>query len=68
MMGVSSLTTPTASMARPALDFLGRGVPEVARSSLLTNRAWIGGKQVAANGGNVFSVKNPSNGGLIAEV
>lgn len=58
----------TPSMARLALDFLGRGVPEVARSALLTNRAWVGGRWVAATGGNTFPVVNPSNGGLIAEV
>ena len=55
-------------MARPVLEFLGRGVPELAKSALLANRAWVGGSWIEAYGGNRFPVTNPSNGALIAEV
>lgn len=50
------------------LHFFGRGVPEVARTPLLKNKAWIGGKWLDAVSENTYSVYNPSNREVIADV
>eukprot|EP00731_Ephydatia_muelleri_P003822 Em0001g3822a len=51
-----------------ALHFLGRGVPAVARTQLLKNKAWIAGQWRDAISGKMYPVYNPSNQQLIAEV
>ena len=50
------------------LSFLGRGVPAVARTQLLKNKAWIAGQWRDAISGKLYPVYNPSNQQLIAEV
>lgn len=50
------------------LDFLGNGVPEAARTSLLSNRAWIGGQWIGSSHNATFPVTNPANAKLITEV
>lgn len=54
--------------ASRGLQFLGRGVPEVARTHLLSNKAWIAGQRVDALSGRTYPVYNPSNREIIAEV
>ncbi len=54
--------------AARGLHFLGRGVPEVARTPLLRNKAWIGGRWLDALTENTYSVYNPSNREVIADV
>ena len=51
-----------------ASQFLGSGVPLVARTHLLSNKAWIAGQWVDAISRNTFPVYNPSNRKIIAEV
>ena len=51
-----------------ALNFLGRGVPAIARTQLLKNKAWIAGQWCDAVSGKFYPVYNPSNQQLIAEV
>ena len=50
------------------LQFLGRGLPEVTRTHLLSNKAWIAGQWVDAMSRNTYPVYNPSNREIIAEV
>ena len=54
--------------ASRGLQILGRGVPEVARTHLLSNKAWIAGQWVDAISGRTYPVYNPSNSEIIAEV
>lgn len=54
--------------ASRGLQFLGRGVPELARTHLLSNKAWIAGQRVDALSGRTYPVYNPSNREIIAEV
>ena len=63
------LSTVVFSMAAArGLHFLGRGVPEVAKTSLLKNKAWIGGRWVDAITQNTYPVYNPTNREVIADV
>ena len=54
--------------ASRGLQILGRGVPEVARTHLLSNKAWIAGQWVDAISGSTYPVYNPFNREIIAEV
>ena len=54
--------------ASRGLQILGRGVPEVARTHLLCNKAWIAGQWVDAISGRTYPVYNPFNREIIAEV
>ena len=51
-----------------ALMFVGRGVPEALRLSLLRGQGLVGGNWVSAASGKTFPVLNPANGHLIAQV
>ena len=62
------LLDQTGMATRRGLSFLGRGVPEVARTILLKNKAWIGGKWLDALSENTYPVYNPYNMEIIAEV
>ena len=55
-------------MARKVLDFLGKGVPEIARTRLLNNKAWIGGQWVDSSTGKTFPVINPATQDIITNV
>ena len=50
------------------LQFLGRGVPEVARTNLLKNKTLVGGKWVEAISKRTYPVYNPANSEVITEV
>ena len=49
-------------------QFLGRGVPQVALTHLLKNKAWVGGRWVAAISRKTYPVCNPVSREVIAEV
>ena len=55
-------------MATKLLNFLGKGVPQGARSPLFKNRGWINGQWVEAKERRYFPVANPANMELITEV
>ena len=56
------------SAGKKSLDFLGRGVPEIARSALINNKAWIGGQWVSSIRDTTYPVVNPASLELITEV
>lgn len=55
-------------MATTLVNFLGKGVPQGARSPLFKNRGWINGQWVEAKEKRHFPVTNPANTELITEV
>ncbi|XP_011406152.1 PREDICTED: uncharacterized protein LOC100637319 [Amphimedon queenslandica] len=55
-------------MATKLVNFLGKGVPQGARSPFFKNRGWINGQWVEAKEKRYFPVTNPANTELITEV
>ena len=64
----SSVTCRIKMAASRGLQFLGRGVPEVARTNLLKNKTLVGGKWVEALSKRTYPVYNPVNSEVITEV
>ena len=50
------------------LQFLGKGVPDVARTHLLRNKAWIAGQWVDAISKTTYPVHYPANREVSTEV